>query len=77
MGGVRGAHPRCDRAVDADSRLLLQESHAPGLGVLPRPARIHHGRLYCPGPVGGRTAQCVWLCVPLDRCVERVRYEHY
>ena len=64
---VGGPHARGDGALDADARLPLQESHAPRLGVFPGPARVHHGRLQCAGPVAWLPAQRVGLRAPLDR----------
>src|SRR3989440_2240086 len=63
---VGGSHPRRDGLVDADRRVPLQASHAPGLGVFSRPARVHHGRLQCAGPVAWFPAQRVGLRAPLD-----------
>src|SRR5437870_3922821 len=54
------------RAIAKWKILCYQESHAPSLGVLPRPPRLHHGRLQYPGPVAWLTPQCVGLRAPLD-----------
>ena len=63
---VGGPYARGDSVVDVDARLPLQESHAPGVGVFSRPARVHHGRLQCARPVAWLTPQRIGLCTSLD-----------
>ena len=63
---MAGPYAGGDGALHADAGLSFQEGHAPGLGVFPRPARVHHGGLRCVGPVAWLPALCVWLRAPLD-----------
>ena len=51
-----------------------QKGYAPGLGVFPRAARIHHGRLQYTGPVAWFPAPRVWFRAPLDRRLWSVKY---
>src|SRR5262249_8863174 len=63
---VAGPPAGGDGALHADGGLPLHKGHAPRVGVFPCPARVHHGRLSCPGPVAGLPAHRVGLCAPRD-----------
>src|SRR5207248_8891081 len=63
---VGGPSARGDRARAADRRVPLPTSEAAGLGLLSGAARLHQGRLQCPGPGAWFPAHGVGLRAPLD-----------
>ena len=75
-GRVAGPSTGGHGALDAHADHARQEGHASRPDVVPCSARVHHGRLQCPGPVAGFPAQRVWLRAPLDGCVSSVQYPY-